>query len=103
MDWRCVPECAPGESLDSHGNVVRNELGEPETTLCGSLKVGEITGTMDQDEFDAAVYDLVNYMAYMAEPQAEERKRIGVFVFLFLGVLLVFTWLLNREYWKDVH
>lgn len=98
-----VPECAPGESLDSHGNVVRNELGEPETALCGSLKVGEISGTMDKDEFDAAVYDLVNYLTYMAEPQAEERKRIGVYVFLFLGVLLVFTWLLNREYWKDVH
>lgn len=103
MGLQGVPECAPGESHDSHGNVVRNELGEPETTLCGSLKVGEITGTMNQDEFDAAVYDLVNYLAYMAEPQAEERKRIGVFVFLFLGVLLVFTWLLNREYWKDVH
>ena len=85
------------------GDYVRNEQGEAETALCGSLKVGEVAGIMTPEEFDAAVYDLVNFMTYMAEPQAEERKRIGVYVFLFLGVLLVFTWLLNREYWKDVH
>ena len=32
-----------------------------------------------------------------------ERYRLGVKVLLFLVILFVFAFLLNREYWKDVH
>jgi ubiquinol-cytochrome c reductase cytochrome c1 subunit len=28
--------------------------------------------------------------------------QIGVWVLLFLGVLVIFTWRLNAAYWKDV-
>ena len=58
---------------------------------------------MTQAEYDQATYDLVNFMEYLAEPGAAARKRTGMFVMLFLCVFLVFAWLLNREYWKDVH
>lgn len=103
MELQGLPECAPGNKLDSLGHVVRNELGEPMKASCGSLKVGDEAGTMNAEMFDTAVYDLVNFMTYMAEPVGDSRKRIGIYVFIFLSVLLVFTWLLNREYWKDVH
>ena len=55
------------------------------------------------EEYDAAMYDLVNFLAYIAEPMAEERKHIGRMVLLFLLLLLVFVVLLNREYWKGIH
>jgi ubiquinol-cytochrome c reductase cytochrome c1 subunit len=29
--------------------------------------------------------------------------RIGTYVLLFLALFFIFAWLLNREYWKDVH
>lgn len=103
LELQGLPECAPGAELDGHGKVVRNELGEAKMTPCGSVKVGDVKGSMNAEEFDSAVHDLVNFMTYMSEPVADSRKRIGIYVFLFLGVLLVFTWLLNREYWKDVH
>ena len=45
----------------------------------------------------------VNFLAYVAEPIKEDRKRIGIFVLLFIGLFFVFAYLLNREYWKDVH
>ncbi|WNO08535.1 ubiquinol-cytochrome c reductase [Teredinibacter sp. KSP-S5-2] len=103
MELQGLAECAAGEKLDSHGHVVRNELGESVMTSCGSLKVGDTKGSMTAEEFDSAIYDLVNFMTYVSEPVAMSRGRIGIYVFLFLSVLLVFTWLLNREYWKDVH
>jgi ubiquinol-cytochrome c reductase cytochrome c1 subunit len=31
------------------------------------------------------------------------RTHIGVYVLLFLVVLLVLTYLLKKEYWKDIH
>ena len=60
-------------------------------------------GSMNPEEFDQAMYDLVNFMAYSSEPMKLERQRIGVYVLLFLAILFVFAYLLKREYWKDVH
>jgi len=78
--------------------------GKPVTEeKCGELYLEEGTGSLTPAEYDAAVYDLVNFMAYVAEPEKLERHRLGIFVLLFLIILGVFTHLLNREYWKDIH
>jgi ubiquinol-cytochrome c reductase cytochrome c1 subunit len=61
------------------------------------------TGTMSPLEYDKLVVDLVNYMAYMAEPAHLERRQIGIYVLLVLGILFVFAFALKKEYWKDVH
>jgi ubiquinol-cytochrome c reductase cytochrome c1 subunit len=52
--------------------------------------------------YDQAVGDLVGYLSYMAEPVATERRRIGVWVLLYLGIFFVIAWRLNAVYWKDV-
>ncbi|WP_066966447.1 ubiquinol-cytochrome c reductase [Microbulbifer sp. Q7] len=103
MELQGLPECAPGPKRD-HGKVVRDELGNPIMDAdCGSLQVGAVKGSMDDVQYDQAVYDLVNFMEYIAEPMAETRKRIGFYVLAFILVFFIFAWLLNREYWKDVH
>jgi ubiquinol-cytochrome c reductase cytochrome b subunit len=105
MELQGLPECAPGPQLDKHGKIIRDPVtGEAIAEAeCGSLQVGDVKGTMDAEEFDQAVYDLVNFLTYVAEPVAVERERIGVYVLLFLCVLFVFVYLLNREYWRDIH
>ncbi len=60
-------------------------------------------GTMSPADYDKAMRDLVNFMVYLAEPAKLVRYRIGVYVLIFLAVLLVFAYLLKKEYWKDVH
>jgi ubiquinol-cytochrome c reductase cytochrome c1 subunit len=69
--------------------VIKLELVEP--------------GKLSPKEFDRAVRDLVNFMAYMAEPAKHERQQVGVKVILFLLVFLVLAYLLKKEFWKDVH
>ena len=69
---------------------------------CGSLELVE-EGSMSPEEFDQTIYDLVNFLAYVAEPMKADRQRIGIFALLFIAVFFVFATLLNREYWKDVH
>ena len=59
-------------------------------------------GTMKGDEFDQAVADVVNFLAYAAEPFHIEQERIGYWVLGFLAVLFVLMYLLKKEYWKDV-
>lgn len=59
-------------------------------------------GSMSPEEFDATIADLVNFLAYAAEPYYVEQHRIGVWVLGFLVILFVFMYMLKREYWKDV-
>ena len=54
------------------------------------------------DDYKVAVGDLVNFMTYMAEPIRTERERLGIWVLLFLAIMFVPVYLLNKEYWKDV-
>ncbi len=59
-------------------------------------------GKLSPDEYDAFVADLTNYMAFMAEPAKQQRKHTGIWVLLFLGVLLVLAIKLKKAYWKDI-
>jgi ubiquinol-cytochrome c reductase cytochrome c1 subunit len=59
-------------------------------------------GKLSPSEYNAFVGDLTNYMAFMAEPAKQQRKHIGIWALLFLGVLLVLTIKLKKEYWKDI-
>lgn len=61
-----------------------------------------VPGTLTPLQYDEAVADLTGFLAWMAEPAQETRKRIGVWVLLFLGVAFILTWRLNASYWKDV-
>ena len=59
-------------------------------------------GLMNQREFDSAMADLVAYLQWMGEPAQNTRVRIGVWVMLFLGLLVFVAWRLNAAYWKDI-
>ncbi len=61
------------------------------------------TGEMSPDEYDKAVTDLVNFLVYAGEPIKLERQRLGVWVLGFLFILFILTYLLKKEYWRDVH
>ncbi|MCB1758864.1 MAG: cytochrome c1 [Gammaproteobacteria bacterium] len=60
-------------------------------------------GSMSPEEFDVAMRDLTAFLSYVGEPIQMERKRIGVYVLLFIAVFFVLAFLLKKEYWKDVH
>ena len=91
----------PHAMLDLQG--VQRDACAPGAENCFELAVDAGTGLYSGEEYDQAVYDLVNFLFYVGEPVRLERQRLGVYVLLFLAFLGVFTWLLNREFWKDIH
>lgn len=60
-------------------------------------------GKLGEDGYRRAVSDLVNFLVYLGEPIKLKRHAIGVWVILYLLVLLLVVYLLKREFWKDVH
>jgi ubiquinol-cytochrome c reductase cytochrome c1 subunit len=74
------------QTLDEHGNL---------TPAQG--------GTMTAAEYDEYVRDLTNFLEYVGEPNKLEREELGYYVIGFLVILLIFSYLLKKEYWRDVH
>jgi len=58
--------------------------------------------SQSEAEFDKSVRDITNFLDYVGEPAKLIRLQLGKWVLLFLGVLFVLTYLLKKEYWKDV-
>ncbi len=82
-------------------DVTARDGKEVRRYLLKTLQPG--TGTLSQLEYDKLVADLVNYMNYMAEPMRLERRQIGTYVLLLLGLLFIFALLLKKAYWQDLH
>ena len=104
LELQGMQECAMGPVKAHNGGVKRDPLTGEDILEepCGQFTITE-EGSMTPEEFDGAMYDLVNFLAYTAEPMVADRHRIGTFTLLFIALFFVFAWLLNREYWKDVH
>ena len=106
--------CKDVPQLAENGGEMRNPLTNEYITenLCGSdliargispLQVVEGTGQLTPEEYEVLVYDLTNFLYYVAEPIRADRERIGIYVLIFLAILYVFTRLLAREYHKEYH
>ena len=59
-------------------------------------------GSMDAEDFDAFVRDTTNFLAYIAEPIRSDRRKLGVWVLMFLTFFLIIARMLKKQIWKDV-
>ncbi len=59
-------------------------------------------GTMDAEEYDDFVRDTVNFLAYITEPIRSERRKLGIWVLMFLVFFLIIASMLKKQIWKDV-
>ncbi len=88
-----VVKSADGQPLkDGHGEIVKKARFE---TL--------VPGSQSALEYNITARDLTNFLVWMGEPGQLQRRQVGFIVLMVLGVMLVLTWLLKREFWKDVH
>ena len=74
---------------------------EPAVQPCTRLRVIPGTGSLDARQFDDKVRNLVAFLAYSADPVQAKSRQIGLYVLLYLAVLILLAYLLKREYWKD--
>ena len=104
LDLQGLQECAPGPVIAGNGGIKRDLLTGEDLLEdpCGNFTLIE-KGSLNEEDYDQAVYDLTNFLTYIAEPMAEQRKHIGRWVLLFLLLLLVPSTLLAREYSKVMH
>ena len=78
-----------------------NEDGSITTTFEGFEQL--TAGKMDSEDYDDFVRDTVNFLAYIADPIRSDRRKIGVWVLMFLTFFYIVAYMLKKQIWKDVH
>ena len=77
---------------DADGNITKHFEGfEPVTA-----------GLMDAEDYDEFVRDTTNFLAYIAEPIRSDRRKLGVWVMMFLIFFLIIASMLKKQIWKDI-
>lgn len=51
---------------------------------------------------DQMAHDVVNFLQWAAEPEMEQRKRMGIKVLIFLGIMTAFFAIAKRRVWSEV-
>lgn len=87
---------------DTSGHGEDTGLGENQKLVGDTIFELVHPGKLNAHEFDDAMRDLTNFLAYMAEPVQMKRKKIGVYTILFLIVFLLLAIMLKQEYWRDI-
>ncbi len=77
-----------------------NEDGSVTTTFEGFEMLSP--GSMDAEDYDEFVRDTVNFLAYIAEPIRSDRRKLGVWVLMFLIFFFILASMLKKQIWKDV-
>lgn len=62
----------------------------------------EHSGSLTSEQFHESITDLVNFLVYAAEPVKLDRISLGFWVIGFLIILLILSYLLYKEFWKDI-
>lgn len=86
-------------------HVLYELQGEQQLVVKGDQKSLALNkpGQLSASDYDKFVGDLVNYLVYLGEPHANARKELGIKVMLFLLGMFVLSYVLKKEYWRDIH
>ena len=93
-----LQEATFASTINKEGGTVNN-FGNPAEFQKFELVQA---GSMSPEEYDQFVVDLVNFLDWAGTPEQLERESLGIWVILFLLVLLAFSYLLKVEIWKDI-
>ena len=107
VDLQGTPQsvCRKVPFVAENGGIRQDPLTGERLTQeqCGFLEVEAGTGQLNPEEFDEAMLDLTNFLAYMTDPMKTERESIGTYTLLYLFIFTMLSYLLYREFKKDLH
>ena len=84
----------------AHFEHHENDDGSVTTTFEGFEQL--TAGSMDAEDYDEFVRDTTNFLAFIAEPIRQDRRKLGVWVIMFLIFFFVLATQLKKQIWKDV-
>jgi ubiquinol-cytochrome c reductase cytochrome c1 subunit len=88
-----------GDGLYYNKYFPGNQIAMPQPLQADAVTYSDGTkATLEQE-----AHDVATFLTYMANPELEQRKRLGVKVVLFLLAMCGVTYAVKRQVWSDVH
>jgi ubiquinol-cytochrome c reductase cytochrome c1 subunit len=88
-----------GEGLNYNKVFPGHQIAMPQPLQDGQVTYADGTkATVEQ-----MAHDVVTFLTFLANPEMEQRKQIGVKIVLFLVFLTGLTYAVKRKIWADVH
>ncbi len=85
------------------------EDGETDNHLFPGIKMPDALGYSDTDEgssdrsdVEAQARDLVSFLVWTADPNAEARRTIGFYVIIYLIILTALLYLVKKRVWRKI-
>lgn len=100
--WQTMKAADSHDGGDGHGETKSDAADEHHVPSLADLELTE-QGSLSPVEYAQVVKDLTNFLVYVGEPSQLIRKKLSIYVMLFLALFVFVTYLLKKEYWKDVH
>ncbi|ALP54361.1 hypothetical protein Tel_15070 [Candidatus Tenderia electrophaga] len=86
------------------------EEGETDNHLFPGIKMPDVLayadtepGSAERAEAEAQARDVASFLKWTADPNADTRESIGVYVMIYLVILTALLYLLKRRVWRGVH
>ncbi len=103
--------------LTGYGQAVPEHISVPEGAYYNPYMAGGVIKMAPPLRDDSVTYqdantkatldqearDIVNFLQWAAEPEMEQRKRMGIHVMLFLGIMTTFFYLVKKRIWSNLH
>jgi ubiquinol-cytochrome c reductase cytochrome c1 subunit len=88
-----------GDGLYYNKYFPGNQIAMPQPLQADAVTYADGTkATLEQE-----AHDVATFLTYMANPEMEQRKRIGVKAVIFLLLMTGVTYAVKRQVWSDVH
>ena len=102
-EFKTRKEAEAAQTQAKSFSVIEEMTGKESTRYAlKSIKI-EKPGVLGPPQYDETVRDLVNFLVWMSDPHQVFRKQVGIVVMFFCLILVLLTWFLYKEFWKDVH
>lgn len=84
-----------------------NEKGEVENRIFTVTKMPDILGSATTDpqqlaEISAKAKDITAFLNWAADPHAEDRKTLGIYVMIYLFIMTILLILWKKQIWRKV-
>ncbi len=84
-----------------------NEKGEVENRIFTVTKMPDILGSATTDpqqlaEVKAKAKDITAFLNWAADPHAEDRKTLGIYVMIYLLIMTILLFLWKKQIWRKV-
>lgn len=83
----------------------KGELGNnifPETRMPDVLGAADATDEKQRGEISGKAKEVSAFLLWAADPHAQERKRLGIYVLIYVALMTVLLFMWKKQIWRDV-